>query len=82
MARALVTLGTMLRPEIDNPRAWLFRVATNLYIDRTRRAREELGQLPEAPAPPAISAPNAKPRVRYRQALTAGARRRGAQRRF
>src|SRR5207244_6381405 len=50
LARALVTLGTMLRPEIDNPRAWLFRVATNLYIDRTRRAREELNDLPEVPA--------------------------------
>jgi RNA polymerase sigma-70 factor (ECF subfamily) len=47
MARALVTLGTMLKPEIENPRAWLFRVATNLYIDRTRRAHEELGELPE-----------------------------------
>lgn len=50
LARALVTLGTMLRPEIDNPRAWLFRVATNLYIDRSRRVREELGELPETPA--------------------------------
>src|SRR5262245_13040447 len=50
LARALVTLGTMLKPEIENPRAWLFRVATNLYIDRTRRAREELGELPDAPA--------------------------------
>lgn len=50
LARALVTLGTMLRPEIDNPRAWLFRVATNLYIDRARRAREEPHDLPETPA--------------------------------
>jgi RNA polymerase sigma-70 factor (ECF subfamily) len=50
LARALVTLGTMLRPDIDNPRAWLFRVATNLYIDRKRRAREELNDLPETPA--------------------------------
>jgi RNA polymerase sigma-70 factor (ECF subfamily) len=50
LARALVTLGTMIKPEIENPRAWLFRVATNLYIDRTRRAREEQGDLPEAPA--------------------------------
>jgi RNA polymerase sigma-70 factor, ECF subfamily len=48
LARALVTLGTMLRPEIENPRAWLFRVATHLYIGRSRRAREELGMLPEA----------------------------------
>jgi RNA polymerase sigma-70 factor (ECF subfamily) len=50
LARALVTLGTMLKPEIDTPRAWLFRVATNLYIDRSRRVREQLGELPEAPA--------------------------------
>jgi RNA polymerase sigma-70 factor (ECF subfamily) len=49
MARALVTLGTMLKPEIENPRAWLFRVATNLFIDRTRRAHEELGAPAEAP---------------------------------
>ena len=47
LARALVTLGTMLKPEIENPRAWLFRVATNLYIDRTRSAREELTDPPE-----------------------------------
>jgi RNA polymerase sigma-70 factor (ECF subfamily) len=50
LARALVTLGTMIRPEIENPRAWLFRVATNLFIDRSRRAREQLGELPDAPA--------------------------------
>jgi RNA polymerase sigma-70 factor (ECF subfamily) len=58
LARGLVTLGTMLQPDIDNPRAWLFRVATNLYIDRTRRAREELGDLPEPAA--AASDPRAK----------------------
>ncbi|HEY6078593.1 MAG TPA: RNA polymerase sigma factor, partial [Polyangiaceae bacterium] len=52
LARALVTLGTMIRPEIDSPRAWLFRVATNLYIDRARRAREELGELPEMSTSP------------------------------
>jgi RNA polymerase sigma-70 factor (ECF subfamily) len=50
MARALVTLGTMLKPAIENPRAWLFRVATNLYIDHVRRAREELGERTEEPA--------------------------------
>ncbi|MDF3064908.1 MAG: ECF-family polymerase sigma factor [Polyangiaceae bacterium] len=47
LARALVTLGTMIKPEIETPRAWLFRVATNLYIDRSRRTREELGERPE-----------------------------------
>jgi RNA polymerase sigma-70 factor, ECF subfamily len=50
LARALVTLSTQLQPEIETPRAWLFRVATNLYIDRTRRAREELGESADAPA--------------------------------
>src|SRR6185295_4099287 len=58
LARALVTLGTMIRPEIDSPRAWLFRVATNLYIDRARRVREELCELPESSA--ATSDPRAK----------------------
>ena len=58
LARALVTLGAMIRTEIDSPRAWLFRVATNLYIDRARRAREELGELPEVSTPP--SDPRAK----------------------
>src|SRR6478609_2344648 len=43
LARALVTLATQLKPEIENARAWLFRVATNLYIDRTRSARELSG---------------------------------------
>lgn len=51
LARALVTLGTMIKPEIENPRAWLFRVATNLYIDQSRRAREQLTELPEVSAP-------------------------------
>jgi RNA polymerase sigma-70 factor (ECF subfamily) len=27
--------------EIDNPRAWLFRVASNLWIDRQRRPRAD-----------------------------------------
>jgi RNA polymerase sigma-70 factor (ECF subfamily) len=48
----------MLKPEIENPRAWLFRVATNLYIDRKRRAGEELGEPPEVPAQ--VSAERAK----------------------
>lgn len=39
MARAFVALGCMGQ-EIRNPRAWLFRVASNLWIDRARRARE------------------------------------------
>lgn len=38
MARAFVTLGTLFG-EVPNPRAWLFRVASNLWIDQKRRAR-------------------------------------------
>lgn len=40
LSRAFVTLGTMFRP-VENPRAWIFRIASNLWIDRTRRARFE-----------------------------------------
>lgn len=39
LARAYVTLGCMPEPP-RNPRAWLFRVASNLWINRTRQARE------------------------------------------
>jgi RNA polymerase sigma-70 factor (ECF subfamily) len=40
LARAFVTLGTMGRVP-PNPRAWLFRVASNLWIDQARRGREQ-----------------------------------------
>ncbi len=39
LARAFVTLGLMTDPP-RNPRAWLFRVASNLWINRTRQMRE------------------------------------------
>jgi len=39
LARGLVTLGCLFQ-DIENPRAWLFRVASNLWIDRQRRLRE------------------------------------------
>jgi RNA polymerase sigma-70 factor (ECF subfamily) len=35
---------------MPNPRAWLFRVASNLWIDRMRRMREEPGDVPETVA--------------------------------
>src|SRR5215469_15992240 len=41
LARAFVTLGQMGQAP-PNPRAWLFRVASNLWIDRMRRRREDL----------------------------------------
>jgi RNA polymerase sigma-70 factor (ECF subfamily) len=40
LARAFVTLG-QLGEAPPNPRAWLFRVASNLWIDRMRRLRRE-----------------------------------------
>src|SRR5512144_1034389 len=40
LARAFVTLGQMGAAP-PNPRAWLFRVASNLWIDRARRGRRE-----------------------------------------
>src|SRR3982074_2371109 len=50
MARAFVTLGCIAKPP-PNPRAWLFRVASNLWINQTLRARETPtadGEVPEA----------------------------------
>lgn len=41
LARAFVNLGQMMGQEPPNPRAWLFRVASNLWIDRTRKLRRE-----------------------------------------
>jgi RNA polymerase sigma-70 factor (ECF subfamily) len=40
LARAFATLASMT-DEIPNPRAWLFRVASNLWIDRVRRVQNE-----------------------------------------
>jgi RNA polymerase sigma-70 factor (ECF subfamily) len=40
LARAFVTLGQM-GDAPPNPRAWLFRVASNLWIDQRRRRRHE-----------------------------------------
>ncbi|WP_438015123.1 RNA polymerase sigma factor [Sorangium sp. So ce315] len=49
MARGFVTLGTMFH-ELPNPRAWLFRVASNLWIDRARRRRMERDAMGEPAA--------------------------------
>lgn len=49
LARAFVALGCMRQP-IPNPRAWLFRVASNLWIDSTRRAREASAAVERVPA--------------------------------
>lgn len=53
LARAFVTLGCLFREMPRHPRAWLFRVASNLWIDRTRRLREMTDSLPDMPAPAA-----------------------------
>ena len=50
LMRAFVTLG-QLGDAPANPRAWLFRVASNLWIDRVRRRRAEetlRGEVPGA----------------------------------
>jgi RNA polymerase sigma-70 factor, ECF subfamily len=61
LARDLVTLGCLFQ-EIENPRAWMFRVASNLWIDRQRRKREETTSEgpPEVAAPPVDHAQNSR----------------------
>jgi RNA polymerase sigma-70 factor, ECF subfamily len=44
LARAFVTRATMFG-EVERPRAWLFRIASNLWIDRVRRAKEIVGEV-------------------------------------
>ncbi|RJS23302.1 RNA polymerase sigma factor [Corallococcus sp. H22C18031201] len=46
MARAFATLGCIIDSP-PNPRAWLFRVASNLWIDQQRRRRESPSSVPE-----------------------------------
>ena len=58
LARAFVTLARMAGQEPAHPRAWLFRIASNLWIDEKRRLRE---RPVEAPDPAA--GPGAEPRA-------------------
>lgn len=52
LARAFVTLGCIFKEVPANPKAWLFRVASNLWIDRIRRTRELTGDIPDVAAEP------------------------------
>lgn len=46
---------------IDNPKAWLFRVATNLWIDHTRRKEEAaMPEYYDAAAPEPVPAPEVR----------------------
>src|SRR5262245_57945443 len=47
LMRSFVTIGC-LHQEIRDPRAWLFRVASNLWLNRVRGAREVPSESPEA----------------------------------
>jgi RNA polymerase sigma-70 factor (ECF subfamily) len=60
LARAFVTLGQMGTAP-PSPRAWLFRVASNLWIDRVRqRRREDLTSTPTEPEAPETDARGAR----------------------
>jgi RNA polymerase sigma-70 factor (ECF subfamily) len=48
LARAFVTLARMGGDEPANPRAWLFRIASNLWIDERRRRRDVPVEAPAA----------------------------------
>jgi len=48
LVRAFVSLGTSPSPP-DNPRAWLFRVASNHWLNQVKRRREDLTAVPPEP---------------------------------
>jgi RNA polymerase sigma-70 factor, ECF subfamily len=50
LMRSFATLAC-LRQEIRNPRAWLFRIASNLWLNHVRDAREVATGAAEAPEP-------------------------------
>lgn len=56
LARAFVTLAQMGGQEPDNARAWLFRIASNLWVDQTRRRHEAPS---DAPSPVSLPEPRA-----------------------
>ena len=56
LARGFVTLGTRFHA-LPNPRAWLFRVASNLWVDRVRRRQREHHLLEARSGDVAVSAP-------------------------
>jgi RNA polymerase sigma-70 factor (ECF subfamily) len=57
LARAFASLGALHEPP-QEPRAWLFRVASNLWIDQTRRRSARPSLLAEdAPEPASMAVP-------------------------
>ncbi|AGC43798.1 ECF family RNA polymerase sigma factor [Myxococcus stipitatus DSM 14675] len=56
LARAFATLARLIEPP-PHPRAWLFRVASNLWVDQLRRRRDTPGAVPESATSPEARAP-------------------------
>src|SRR5262249_34810791 len=56
LMRSFATLGC-LHQEIRNPRAWMFRIASNLWLNRVRDTRE-VATASSAPSEPAVEAPD------------------------
>jgi RNA polymerase sigma-70 factor (ECF subfamily) len=56
LARAFVTLGGVAEAP-PNPRAWLFRVASNHWLNQVKRSREALTPAPEPSTEPDLRGP-------------------------